>query len=145
MADEHQERTSPQAVQAHLGIMQTVITRMASNSAYCKAWSITLVSAILVIVANKGEARYALIAIIPAFLFLVLDTYYLALEKMFRQSYNDFVEKLHSGKLSMQDLYVVTPSGNIVKTALKVWASFSVWPFYLMLLAMILLTQKLVI
>jgi hypothetical protein len=59
---------------------------MASNSASCKAWCITLVSAILVIVADKGKPQHALITIIPTVLFLVLDTYYLAIE-MFRQSY----------------------------------------------------------
>ncbi len=33
------------AVQSYLGILQGVINRMASNSAGCKTWCITLVSA----------------------------------------------------------------------------------------------------
>ena len=46
------DETSP-SVQAHLGIIQGVIQRMATNSAACKTWCITIVSAILVVVADK--------------------------------------------------------------------------------------------
>lgn len=63
-----------------VGIAQAVINRMAANSASCKAWCITLVAAILVIVADKGQPNFALIAGIPAVLFLALDTHYLALK-----------------------------------------------------------------
>ncbi|MCP4566711.1 MAG: hypothetical protein GY841_03920 [FCB group bacterium] len=134
-----------QAVQAHLGIMQTIIQRMASNSASCKAWCITLVSAILVMIADKGKPEFALIAIIPAILFLVLDTYYLALEKMFRASYNSFIDKLHSGKLESSDLYAVIPKGSMFKTFFLSLISFSIWPFYLTLLGMILIAKAIVI
>jgi hypothetical protein len=89
---------------------------MVLNSASCKAWCITLISAILIIVADKGKPQYALIALIPNILFLALDTYYLALEKMFRNSYNNFINKLHNGKINTSDLYAVSPSGNLFKT-----------------------------
>lgn len=49
----HKENS--QAIQTHLEITQSVIQRMAVNSASCKTWCITLVSAILVIVADKGK------------------------------------------------------------------------------------------
>ncbi|MGB2959578.1 MAG: hypothetical protein WBD30_11890, partial [Bacteroidota bacterium] len=85
MTTKNEFEENPQAIQAHLQIAQSVIQRMASNSSSCKAWCITLVSAILVIVAGKTDSQYALIAVIPTILFLVLDTYYLALENGFRQ------------------------------------------------------------
>lgn len=69
------------AVQSHLTIYQNLIQRMASNSVSSKAWCITLVSAILVIVADKSNSQYAMIAYIPTLLFLVLDAYYLGLKK----------------------------------------------------------------
>src|SRR3990172_5550441 len=116
MGGENEFKENSQAVQAHLSITQSVIQRMAANSTSCKAWCITLVSAILVIVADKGRPQYALIAIIPTILFLALDTYYLSLEKMFRHSYNSFIEKLHSGKVVAADLYAVSPSGHTLKT-----------------------------
>lgn len=134
-----------QAVQAHLSITQSVIQRMASNSSSCKAWCITMVSAILVIVADKGKPQYALIALIPAILFLILDSYYLALEKMFRRSYNLFIEKLHTGNIISSDLYAVSPSGNLTKTFAVSLGSFSIWPFYITLIVMIFITKSLVI
>jgi hypothetical protein len=133
------------AVQAHLSIAQSVIQRMATNSSSCKAWCITLVSAILVIVADKGKPDYALIAVVPTFLFLVLDMYYLALERCFRQSYNKFIEKLHAGRVIAADLYAVTPTGSVVNTFFKSLASFSIWPFYATLGAMIWIAKHFVI
>ncbi|MFH1778864.1 MAG: hypothetical protein ABH847_02405 [Candidatus Omnitrophota bacterium] len=134
-----------QAIQIHLEITQSVIQRMASNSASCKAWCITLVSAILVIVADKGKPQYALIAVMPTILFLILDAYYLALERMFRSSYNKFIEKLHNGKVVASDLYAVSPSGSKIKTSLASLLSFSIWPFYLTLFAMIFCIKKIVL
>ncbi len=134
-----------QAVQSHLSIIQFVIQRMTTNSSSCKAWCITVVSAILVIVADKGKSQYAYIAIIPNILFFVLDTYYLTLEKMFRNSYNDFIKKLHENKIDSSDLFVVIPKGNWIKTFFKSIISFSVWLFYLTLLIMILLAKKIIL
>ncbi len=132
------------AVQAHLSIAQSVIQRMASNSASCKAWCITLVSAIIVVVADKGKAEYVLIAAIPTFLFLVLDTYYLALERCFRGSYNGFIEKLHGGRVTAADLYAITPAGSVSRSFLESLASFSIWPFYLTLAVMIGIARRIV-
>jgi len=145
MGGENEFKENSQAVQAHLSITQSVIQRTAANSTSCKAWCITLVSAILVIVADKGRPQYALIAIIPTILFLALDTYYLSLEKMFRHSYNSFIEKLHSGKVVAADLYAVSPSGHTLKTLYSSLRSFSIWPFYLSLLVMIWLVKAIVI
>lgn len=134
-----------QTVQTHLGIIQGVIQRMASNGSSCKSWCITIVSAILVLVADKNNSRYALLALIPTILFLVLDAYYLSLEKMFRYSYNDFVNKLHTGKLSSDDLYAISPKGNLFKTTIMSVGSFSIWPFYSTLILMVVLAMKYVI
>jgi len=128
----------------HLQITQSVIQRMASNSTSCKAWCITLVSAILVIVATTGKPQYALIAIIPTVLFLVLDAYYLTLEKMFIQSYNSFIEKLHRGRVTTSDLYFVAPSESMLKSLFPSFISFSIWPFYLILLVMTFVTKSIV-
>ena len=79
------------AVRTHLEIVQGVIQRMAENSRSCKVWCVTLVSAILVLVARTGKAEHAMIAVAPTVLFLVLDAYYLSLEGAFRKSYDAFV------------------------------------------------------
>jgi len=142
MPEEPTYREESLAVQAHLGIVQAVIQRMASNSASCKAWCITLVAAILVIVADKGRPGYALIAYIPILLFLVLDAYYLALERCFRRAYNEFIDKLHNGQIVAPDLYAVVPRGSVVREVLQALGSFSIWPFYLTLGLMVWLAMR---
>jgi hypothetical protein len=138
-------REDSQAVQAHLTITQSIISRMSTNSASCKAWCLTLVSAIIVVVSDKDKAPLVLIALIPIALFLALDTYYLALERMFIGSYNAFIKKLHRGKVDAEDLFAVSPLGNIYKQMLKALVSFSIWPFYLTLVVMVWLAREIVL
>lgn len=129
------------SVQAHLAMLQNVIQRMASNSSSCKSWCITLVSAVLVIVADKGKPDYAWIALLPTVIFAFLDTYYLALEKGFRETYNKFVEKLHSQSLISSDLYAIKPQEKISKHQIDAMKSMSVWGFYIPLVFMIYITK----
>jgi hypothetical protein len=55
MTNNHADRIheNSYAVQAHLSIAQSVIQRMATNSALFKGWSVGITSAILVLVADK--------------------------------------------------------------------------------------------
>jgi hypothetical protein len=140
----HLSEESP-SVQAHLTLLQGVVQRMATNSASCKAWCITLVSAILVVVADKAKAQYAFIALVPVLLFLALDAYYLGLELTFRNAYTAFVRKLHHENLEPADLYVIGPTKDVAKGMLRAVLSFSVWPFYGTLLVMVWLTKALVL
>ncbi|MEY8214193.1 MAG: hypothetical protein RPR97_06880 [Colwellia sp.] len=133
------------SVQSHLSIMQAVIQRMAANSTSCKAWCITIVSAILVLIADKNKPELALLALLPTFLFLALDAYYLALEKAFRSSYNSFIKKLHSQSLNSEDLYSVTPAGNMNAHQMKSLKSFSVWGFYGALFILVVLAKEIVL
>ncbi|WP_417909044.1 hypothetical protein [Candidatus Electronema sp. PJ] len=129
------------SIQTHLSIIQNVIQRMAGNSAASKGWCVTLVSAVLVIVADKGKPEYAWIALLPTFVFAALDSYYLALEKGFRNSYNDFIEKLHSRSLTTKDLYSVEPKGNISKLQFAAMKSFSIWGFYISVALLVAITK----
>ena len=118
------------AVQTHLGIIQDVIRRMAENSRSCKVWCVTLISAILVLVARAAEPQHVFIALVPTLLLMVLDLYYLALERAFRCSYKEFVDKLHNGSLEVHDVYRIQPAGSIPKTCLRCLTSFSIYAFY---------------
>lgn len=142
-SDEYKENSH--AVQAHLSIAQSVIQRMATNSASCKAWCIALVSAIMVVVADKGKGQYTFIGIIPTILFLVLDAYYLSLERRFREAYNLFIKKLHKGNLVAADLYAISPSGEAFRKFFSSVWSFSIWPFYLTLLVTLFVVKTLVV
>lgn len=129
------------AVQSHLNILQSVIQRMAANSNSAKTWSVTIVSAILVAIADKNKPQLAWLCVIPILLFCSLDTYYLGLEKGFRESYNHFIKKLHSEKLTHEDLFAVSPRGKMLCHNIDAFTSFSVWAFYLTLLALVVGAQ----
>lgn len=131
-------------VQTHIEILQNVIQRMSTNSASCKAYSITIVSAILVIVADKNKPEYSLISILPTILFLALDAYYLALEKGFRAAYEDFVKKVHLGCVSMNDVYDLKISGKMFLHQINAIKSFSVWGFYSILFVSIFMTNEII-
>jgi len=132
------------AVQSYLGIIQSVINRMAANSSGCKTWCIALVSAIIVIIADKGKPQYVWISIFPVLLFIFLDAYYLSLEIRFRDRYNEFIKKLHEEEAITEDLFIVTPGRGFKIFALatmKALISFSVWPFYLLLIVMMFIMR----
>ena len=133
------------SVQSHLTIMQSVIQRMAANSTSCKAWCITIVSAILVLIADKNKPELALLALIPTILFMALDAYYLALEKAFRTSYNIFIKKLHDQKLYSEDLFAVAPIGNMSSHQIESLKSLSVWGFYGALFILVGIAKKLIL
>lgn len=133
------------SIQTHLSIIQNVIQRMAENSSSSKTWCVTLVSAVLVIVADKGKPEYTWIALLPTIVFAALDAYYLALEKGFRNSYNDFIAKLHNKTLTTEDLYSVSPKGSISRLQFQAMKSFSVWGFYVSIAVLIAITKAVAI
>ena len=119
-------------------MVQSVITRMADNSRACKTWAVTLVAAILVVVARFGltddesalNANAVWIALVPTILFWLLDSYYLALERAFRGSYNGFVERLHADKLKDGEVFKIVPTGSVPRLIWECQGSFAIWPFY---------------
>jgi len=132
------------SVQSYVAILQNVVTRMATNSTACKTWCITLVSAVIVIIADKGKPTYVWISIIPIILFGLLDAYYLLLEKAFREKYNEFIKKVHDSTATIDDMFIVAPSSGVKVTSvewLKAAGSIAVWPFYSLLLIMLVVVK----
>ncbi|MEY3404344.1 MAG: hypothetical protein RLZZ86_3966 [Cyanobacteriota bacterium] len=135
------------SVQSYLNILQGIITRMATNSASCKTWCISLVSAILVVIADKNKPNYAWISLIPIVLFFLLDSYYLGQERSFREIYNNFIKDLHSGAITTDKLFILKPPRgmNVVNLLLSSSLSFSVYPFYLTLLLTVVIARYLIL
>jgi hypothetical protein len=132
------------SVQSYLTILQSVISRMASNSAACKTWCVSLVSAIVVIIADKGKPDFVWVSVIPIALFFFLDLYYLSLERLFREVYNDFIRKLHIGTAMVEDVFSIAPkTGTSLKSLhiLKSCGSIAIWPFYTLLAVMLLVVR----
>jgi len=133
------------SVQSYLGILQSIINRMGANSSACKSWCVALVSAIVVITADKGKPEFIMISFFPVFLFIFLDSYYLGLEKRFRDIYNEFIKKLHEGKASVEDLFILTPGKGFevfFKATGQALISLSVWPFYVLLGVMLIIMRS---
>jgi len=131
-----------EAVLAHLKLLQSVIQRMAANSASCKTWCVTLVSAVLVLVMGKSMAMYAYIVIVPCVLFWFLDAYYLALEQRFIGAYNTFVQKLHGEGVLASDLYVITPEKTSLLAYVTAAKSPSILPFYGVLAGLVVFARE---
>ncbi len=121
---------SESSIEAHLASIRAVIDRMSSNSASTKAWCVTIVSAVLVLAADKDRVDFTLVAIVPCVLFLSLDAFYLGLERGFRRSYDLFLQKWSNGLVRITDLYWMKLEGNRVLLSCKALLSFSIWPFY---------------
>jgi len=82
---------------------------------------------------------------VPILLFFFLDSYYLGLEQCFRDLYNKFVEKLQEGEATIEDVFIITPDADLLKTIVstfKAALSLSIWPFYIVLIVMLSITEK---
>ena len=86
---------------AHLGMIQTVIERMARCSFLLRGWAVTLVSAIFALAARDADPSFIIVAYIPTVAFWILDGYYLYQERLFRALYNDVAAAESSKGFSM--------------------------------------------
>ena len=77
----------------YISLLQENINRMATNSANCKTWLVTLVAAILALQLTSKELQSILwVALGLIVLFYILDSYYLGLERRFIAVEKDFVK-----------------------------------------------------
>ncbi|MFM5185877.1 hypothetical protein ACEUAF_19455 [Aeromonas veronii] len=73
---------------AHLGFIQSIISRMASNSFAIKGWSVSLTAAIIAAGIALKSFWIVATALIPIGLFIFLDSYFFLQEKKYREFYN---------------------------------------------------------
>lgn len=76
----------------HLEMIQSIISRMASNSFQFKSWAIVILSALLAIFANSANPLFILVATVPMAIFWVIDTFYLQQERKYRELYDRVAE-----------------------------------------------------
>ena len=84
----------------HLKMIEDVINRLAGNSFALKGWSLTITTALLAFAGVKENAVFLCIGMIPIVFFWMLDSYYLWMEKRYRDLY-DKVRKADSTDFSM--------------------------------------------
>jgi len=70
-------------------MIQHVIDRMANNLFLLRGWSVTLITALLALMAaNNSSLRFIAIAVIPILIFWLMDGYFLAQERQYRALYD---------------------------------------------------------
>ena len=125
----------------YISLLQENINRMASNSANCKTWLVTIIAALLAIQISLKELQGILwVALVPAILFYVLDSFYLGLERRFIKIEQAFVKKEKNGddiSSYLYNFYTKSVMGDI-KATWRAMGSFSTWPFYLTIVVVIL-------
>lgn len=93
----------------HLEFLQNNITRMNQCSFQMKGWSITIISALIAVYAssisdtNEGNKFFIFIAIVPAFLFWILDSLYLSKENKFVGIYNTLIKVDENSKIEISE------------------------------------------
>jgi hypothetical protein len=122
------------ATLAHINLLQGIINRLAGNSASCKTWCLTLVTAILGLAGTMKNAALVEVALIPVVVFGFIDTMYLAHEKAYRELYTSVVNKINYGRYTVGDVFDATPSlgfWRLCWLAIRSFCSWAVWPVYL--------------
>ena len=77
----------------HLEFIQNIVTRHNANSFLIKGWSVTLVSALFALAADKANLKFVLIAYIPVLILWGLDGFFLSQEKQYRKLYEEVAAK----------------------------------------------------
>ncbi|WP_165157716.1 hypothetical protein [Parabacteroides sp. ZJ-118] len=117
---------------AYVGLLQGIISRMASNSANCKVCAVTILTAVLAL-SNYDGCEKCLIAAIPTFLMFLTDSYYLGLERRFKRICDDFIARIKEGQ--EPDLFSI-PKSSLSEQLIGLLGGFrsiSTTPFYLLL------------
>ena len=127
-------------VRQYLQMLQDIINRMASNSSNCKAWVITLFTAMSALMIGVEVMRqWMWIILFPIVLFYYLDAYYLGLENDFRNLEASFIKKLRAPEDCSSYVYDfnITHADSYKKyeNLKKGLTSTATWTLYLILVA----------
>jgi hypothetical protein len=121
---------------AHLGFIQGVIGRMASNSFLLKGWSLTLVAALFALSSKDADRRFVFLAYFPVVFFWFLDAYFLHQEKLFRKLY----EEVAANRIASEDFSLDTsPAIRATPGLIRVAVSRTLLAFHVPMLIVVLL------
>lgn len=135
------------SVIAYLEFLQNVISRMGGNSANIKALiAVVYTIFVTILIAIKELNGYWWVGLIIAVVGMIMDTYYLAFERMYRKRYNGFIKKLNEGKLDEKEIYNMNPKNTDLKyevfaVMLEAVNSFSVIGFYILFVGITILLK----
>jgi hypothetical protein len=122
------------AVTAHMNLLQGIINRLANNSASCKTWCLTLVSALVSLAGAMRAPGIITFALVPVVIFGFMDAMYLAQEKSYRELYGRVVASIRNGPYTLNDVYEASAPLR-AEHVFSALASWSIYPVYLGLVA----------
>ncbi len=136
-----------QSVICYVQMMQGNISRMSSHSGIIKA-SVCVIYTVLITVLSILEKTKELwwVALGVTIISGILDAYYLGIEKIYVEKYNNFVEELNNGIVNEEKIYNMKPRNTKNKAELLAniilsFKSFSIYGFYLLLVIISLLLR----
>jgi hypothetical protein len=114
---------------AHINQLQAIVTRLATQSASCKTWCVSMISAFIAFAGATKLPLAATFTLLPILVFGFLDTMYLAQEKAYRDRQEEFARKLRDGTYLRCDVFKLdAPIATAhVRSALESW---SIVPVY---------------
>ena len=129
-------------IQTHAIALERTIGRPVANAARCKLWSGAIVGGILLLASGKAQMAALPWAVVVVVLLAVVDAGQVAMARVFTDAYNRFMRKLPvNGGNAMKAEEFVLPAPELglqhAWQVLGALASFSVWPFYGALLALL--------
>lgn len=147
MIDDSSTPTS-EDLRKHLDFIQAVVTRMSSASSAAKGWLLPVVTATYGYALTKHAESVALLGLLSVALFAFLDANYLRQEQGYRALYDAVAKRARSVplfSLAIEDALDPTPDPTTVWgrararvqkwfPGRRVWCSWSIAPFYGVLL-----------
>lgn len=123
----------------HLDYVASTVARLASNSFQLKGWSVTLASALIALGAATDREAVLAISTLPAISFWLLDSYYVHQERRFRAVWNH-IRSASPATLKAEPYSMSLENYPKSTTWARAFASASVWPFHVAILAAIAVT-----
>ena len=97
-------------------MLQNNISRMSSHSGIVKASMCVIYTIVITIILTiQNLDMYWWITLPITICMAILDSYYLALEKVYRDKYDEFVDKLNLNRLDSQEIYNMKPRTTSLK------------------------------
>lgn len=126
-------------VQGFISQLDSIINRMGNNSANAKNWLMTLIAAAIAIQWSQEQLDKVLWLLVPTFLFMLTDMYYLGMERHFKDIQKEFIDTVRDGKEIKDSVYKITKTRKCeqVCNTLRSIDSLSIWPFYLIVVGCI--------
>ena len=111
----------------HLDFLQNIVTRLSNHSFLIKGWSVSLLTALYALAQYQSNESFIVITYYPLIIFWILDSYYLHLERVFR----DLYKKAANNELKVYSISKNDSDINTFKDFTKCLFSVSTCPLYI--------------